>query len=893
MGRCHRGDLRVTGRIFDPDRVAAVRTRAAALIFGDGLPQTIGRFTIVRTLGHGGMGTVYLASDPDLDRAIALKVLRAAPGGAHDERKARLLREAQALARLNHPNVVSVYEVGLVDAGVYLVMEYVEGQTLGRWLASKPRAWPEICAVFEAAGRGLVAAHARGLVHRDFKPANTLIAKDGAVKVVDFGLARAWADDDSIETTEDYRELESSSGSLSSSLTRSGATVGTPLYMAPEQHLGQTSPAADQFAFCASLYEALYDARPFTASSLSALVKRKRDGVQLPARPRLPGWLRRLLLRGLAPEPSDRFVSMAALVRALQRHDRSPARRVALGSALVASGAALAIGVGRLGAPGEAACPSADRRAAVVWNADVRRRVSEAFVASGLPIATETRARVEARLNEYVAAWSELSRRHCDASPQEPRLQQHCLDRRLTELRITLETLSSATEETVVAADRLVPSIGELLACDEADALGERLSAPDAGERARVDDVVAQLARVRALTQSGLHDEALAHARTLEAATVDLGHLATRAEVLTAVGLLERVEGHGPRARHNLTAAIVAAEKAGMDGLAARAWLGLSGVQMYSEQDLDATRESIAFADSNASRLGNASADLLADIEDQRGMLEMREGNFERAVAAHQRALALREADADALPQDVAGTLTLLSRAASYTSDFERARAPLRRAEELLSPKLGSLHPAVVLVAAERGTLLARQGEYAGAAALLKQAADAYAAIYGDDDWRVAAQLHNLGNLAELRGDLAEAERQHRRAAETMERALGRQHHRAARARLSVAAVLNRRGKHAQALVLIEEATPWVVEALGEQHVNVGHAWARRARALIGLGRFDDAADAARKALAVHEVVFGSDHVEVAIVLGLLGDALQRGGRSVDAAPHLERVIAR
>src|SRR5258707_610263 len=231
------------------------------------------------------MGVVYAAYDPELDRKVAVKLLRAEADTKSNARaaQARLLREAQAMARLSHPNVISVHDVGALGTQVFIAMEFVEGKTLTRWLKEKPLTPREIVQTFLQAGKGLAAAHAAGLVHRDFKPDNVLIGNDGRIKVLDFGLARAVEDVVGDAPTLPPQVVASGLSTprqLEARLTRSGAFLGTPAYMAPEQLLGKTIDArADQFSFCVALYEALYGERPFAANSIeevaSAVVESK------------------------------------------------------------------------------------------------------------------------------------------------------------------------------------------------------------------------------------------------------------------------------------------------------------------------------------------------------------------------------------------------------------------------------------------------------------------------------------------------------------------------------------------------------------------------------------------------------------------------------------------
>jgi predicted Ser/Thr protein kinase len=299
--------------------------------------SSVGRYVVMTHVGAGGMGRVYAAHDPELDRKVALKLLRAERND--DVGRNRLVGEARALAKLAHPHVVAVHDVGTVGEQVFVAMEYVSGTTLRQVLAQRRYGWRQVLELLLPVARGLAAVHAAGLVHRDLKPDNIMLGDDGRVRLMDFGLARAPRGG---ETGEE--PTASGGAGENEALTRTGTLLGTPPYMAPEQWQGLVADArTDQLAFCVTLWEALYGERPFAGGTITELERAiTRGTVTSPARAsEVPRWLRRVLERGLAVEPADRHPSMEALVEALA-HGRRTARLRWLAAGTVAVGGAIA-----------------------------------------------------------------------------------------------------------------------------------------------------------------------------------------------------------------------------------------------------------------------------------------------------------------------------------------------------------------------------------------------------------------------------------------------------------------------------------------------------------------------------------------------------------------------
>ena len=386
----------------------------------------LGRYVVAERLGQGGMGTVHAGHDHELDRRVALKVVRPkrvhrnafdnvmrglfgdepTPTRAPSVEESRLLREAQAAASLSHPNVITIHDVGRSDAGVFIAMELVEGQTLRQWLRAKRRPPAEALEVLGAAGRGLAAAHEAGLVHRDFKPDNVMVADDGRVLVLDFGLVRE----------EEGRASDApvpSVDALSEELTGAGAVVGTPGYMAPEQCYGYSTDArTDQFSFCVTVWEALVGHRPF----YTAIPDLLDDPLEPPGGPGMPHWRFEVLRRGMSIEPRHRYASMDALLEAIADNPHRGRRRKRVLVWLAALGALAASSWPFRSAILRARCASDAESITAIWNDDVRAALSSALTSTGASYAEATALDVESRLDAFAESWRDVRRQACEAN---------------------------------------------------------------------------------------------------------------------------------------------------------------------------------------------------------------------------------------------------------------------------------------------------------------------------------------------------------------------------------------------------------------------------------------------------------------------------------------------
>ncbi|HEX5062850.1 MAG TPA: serine/threonine-protein kinase, partial [Kofleriaceae bacterium] len=437
---------------------------------------------ITRRLGAGAMGTVYEARDPDLSRNVALKILRET--GQHHS--LRFLREAQTLAQLQHPNVVVIHDVGVTGDAVFIAMELVEGENLREYLAGNALSWSRVLAIYMQAGRGLAAAHEKSIVHRDFKPANVLIDRQGRVRVTDFGLARLVAEDTAdadaapsasftgaatAETVDNSADAHAATvdnsadvahaatidssgdaahaagkgaGLLDSPLTYDGALLGTPRYMAPEQHARRRATArSDQFAFCVCVWEAVFGAHPFPHGQNS-------DTKPTRSERSAPGWLVRALETGLAFDPARRHPTMDALLDALERAPRIRRRMWTAAGALavVIAASLITLGVRSTSDPCGGVAPLE------AWTTEARVSTRNAFLATGLPFAGQIHDGVARRLDDYATRWHAMKVDTCRADKSSSAAgaalserRNLCLDRRQDEVGAMVAALRVITRD--------------------------------------------------------------------------------------------------------------------------------------------------------------------------------------------------------------------------------------------------------------------------------------------------------------------------------------------------------------------------------------------------------------------------------------------------------------
>jgi tetratricopeptide (TPR) repeat protein/predicted Ser/Thr protein kinase len=562
--------------------------------------DVVDRYSVLGCLGRGGMGVVYKAYDPRLDRSVALKLLRR--GRSSPTSDLRLLREAKTLAQLRHPNVVTVYDAGLTNHGVFIAMELLSGKSINEWLEQQTRGVRQILDVFLAAGRGLVAAHAAGIVHRDFKPGNVMVEDNGSVRVLDFGLAHLMDDRPSggdlgvtgpapIEAPERVHDeplAEARRNSREVFATEAGLVIGTPAYMAPEQIVGDRGDhRSEQFSFAMSLYVALYDRSPLAGETYEERRENIVRGLQVSERDLersasgelVPPRVRQAILRGLSAEPEARFASMTELLVELEEPPRRGRWAAIAGFTLLAG-----FGVGAMvfDAPGEE-LPCSDPAAALegTWGPADRSAVESAFAveedASSLP-------QVTAQLDGYAAGWVEMYGQSCRATfvlhQQSERMFDHrmrCLERRRNRLRSAIDALVTAETPQALVDRTILPfKLPGLEPCADLEALAAEQPLPDdEAQRDQVAQIRMRIDEADTLYDAGEFPQGLEVASGALEQARELQYLPALAEALASKGRLQ-TSGPAPHdAQTTLEEAVLVAAQAGDDPTAAAAWTWL------------------------------------------------------------------------------------------------------------------------------------------------------------------------------------------------------------------------------------------------------------------------------------------------------------------------------
>ena len=566
------------------------QARAEAALFGEAVTVKVGRYALIDRAGAGGMGVVWSAWDPELGRAVALKL--ASSGDAAARGRAR--DEGRALARLSHPNVVPIYDVLEHGDRVFLVMELVKGETLRA--AAKTQTAPQIVRSYRQAAEGLAAAHHAGLVHRDFKPDNAILGADGRVRVLDFGLAQAVAESD-------------------------GSIAGTPRYMAPEQRDGRPLTAAvDQYALCVALREALT------------------------ARGPVPRWVQPIVARGTAEAPADRFGSMDELARALARDPAQRWRRRVMAGVIVLGAGGVAAGflLGR-SAPREAPCRGGPALLEASWPAAARTQALDHLRGLDSPYAADSVPRLIDTLEGYRTGWLALHRASCLAH-RRGEISAELLDHRatcLTRSRAALGAVGALAGRLtaddlpgLVLAASALPSVA---ACADDEALLARVQRPPPGtaiEVATIDELLAraEVERDAARLDEAAHDAAIAQARA-EA----LGYRPLVARAALARGRVELTGERDDLGAGEFTTALRDALAVGDDALAVEAF-ARRAYAVATVVGADRATDGLEMIESIGERLGERGGAARALLDNNLGTVARARGDRAAARAAYERA---------------------------------------------------------------------------------------------------------------------------------------------------------------------------------------------------------------------------------------------------------------
>ncbi len=792
----------------------------SAVLFDRG--ALVGRYVVLHVVGQGGMGVVYAAWDPELDRKVALKLVRPDRAGSDPH---RTLHEAQAIARLSHPNVIAVYDAGHVGDQVFLAMELVEGRTLREWLAESPRRpWREVLDVFLLAGRGLAAAHAAGLVHGDFKPENVLLGEDSRVRVADFGLARP-------------AEAEAAEPG--------GAVSGTPAYMAPELPRGSRSDArSDQYSFCVALWEALHGERPSPG------------GGEVPPGVRVPAWVRQALARGLQPDPAGRFASMDELLRELGRDPGAARRRRLAAVAGLALVAAAAVAGQRALEARKNLCSGGEAQISGVWNEAAKRAGRQAYLASALPFAAGAWQAVESALDRYTRSWAVQHRGACEATrvrgeQSEDLLDRRmvCLDQRLQQLEALARLLSRADEPMVRRAGRVAEALGDLSECSNTVALLERVPPPaDAGQRARVQEARARLAEAQALDAAGRFPAAISVATQVERQSATLAYAPLRAEALYTMGDLREKTGDFAGSERLLYQAIWEAERARDDLLRTKCWRKLIYTVGYRLGRFEEGHRLARHAEAALVRAGRPRSLESALLNSEASLFYLEE-RYPEALATFQRSLDLH--GEPGTPR-LFVTLSNLGNLYQVTGDAAQAVAYQRRALAIGERELGGMHPDLASLRLNLGLALVDLGNKREAEGYLRRSLADREQLLGPDHPDVAESLEALGGILNDTGRAAEALAMQRRAVAIFEAKMPG-HGLTALCRGSLGETLRVLGRHEEALAEIRASLRGVEAFFGPEHVYASLPLQALGALLVDSGRPAEALPPLERALAIRE----------------------------------------
>lgn len=707
--------------------------------------QRLDRYHVLELVGTGGMGEVYRAYDTKLKREVALKLLRqaSATNASLGDASTRLMREAQAMARLSHPNVLPVFDAGEHDGLTFIAMEFVEGQTISDWSKSGSREEEDVLRVYRAAGAGLAAAHDSGFVHRDFKPSNVMIGADGRVRVMDFGLVRL--EHESGPTSGSPADVPDDA--LSTSLTLQGSVVGTPVYMSPEQHYGDgSSPKSDQYAFCVSLFKTLYGRPPFDGASLRDLVAEKEgQAPQIPKQPRTPvrETVRDTLTRGLAADPNDRWPDMRALLDALEPARRGSRRWWVAG--LAVAGAATLAFVSS-GASAQDPCLDTDARLEGVWTEPLAQQVQSAEGATATPQLTKTTVGV---MDTWATAWAREYTDACRLQSSQKTLaasRLRCLERQRVQARAIGDRLTDT--EVVAAVHAAAESLEPPSNCLDAREL--QLEPAQASAIAALDADLAEFKTDAFFLTTETIDERLA---ALEQRAADLDHAPALMRTSSAKAHAWVINGRPRPAAEAYTEAFFFAVRDRSERDAAKFAVRLTGL---IGDDLEDPKLGLMWSRQAEAWLDTTDDATLGDLRLQRGRIRYRQEDFEGALSDAIEAQSLLERAHGRAHTLVESTINNQANALMRLERFEAAEEKHRQALELQQELFGIGHPKTATVWLNLGSGQAEAGKLEEAVESFRHAERIYLDVDADHP-RLSRVYSNLGAVQARSGNVTAA----------------------------------------------------------------------------------------------------------------------------------------
>jgi tetratricopeptide (TPR) repeat protein/predicted Ser/Thr protein kinase len=848
----------------------------------------IGRYQIGARVGRGGMGEVFRAQDTELARPVALKRLLGAERGD-------LVREARAAAQLQHPNVVAVHEI--IDAGDHalLAMEWIDGVTLRQWLRERDRTWREIVTLLVAAGRGLAAAHASGILHRDFKPENVLVDRAGRPRVADFGLARAIealakpaTDEPAFALGSGHAEIKKAGdagetrapaitsaasapviaiGSNAPTPTElalgsmAGSLAGTPAYLAPELLGGSADARSDQYAFAVTLYEALHGTHPFGGNTPELMWREMATGSVRPGTRRVPAWLERAIVRGLAKEPADRWPDLTTFLDELDRRMRRVSRR-----GVIAAGAMGAIAVGAVWmlAPSTAQGPACgDELVEAVWSADARAAIDSRFASAAPAHGAATASATKALLDHWSGAWRLARTTACRAEPERKVARMNCLDRQLGELRAQVAVWRDADAGVV---ERAVTAAGALPAPDACTA-----SAPGPAS----GPIVELAATVAAQHRSGRIAEASKRLPELVALAMAEPNHAIRANALFAVANVELDNHARAAAIEHASAAARAARQADDDRELVQALLLHAAILVDDKRFAEAIGMCDAVdalaPDGTPAKAHTVRAHALSQLE-----------RHDEALEAFRKAIALLETESAREPArraQLAAAIGAYGTALGLAGKTAEGAAELRTCLAIEESALGAQHPEIGRTLHDLANLERELGDIDAAERDFERSRAIFVAAHGASSFEVIASDAALAGLGFARGDLDRVETYSKRALEALAASGLGEYALMSGLESNLGTVQQNRDKCADAIPHYERAVAHSVRA-NEPAPQQSIAYLNLGTCLLDVGRIAEARPHIEKAVAGWD---GTDAPERAGGLAMLAELEARAGNHVRA----------